>query len=140
MTKISTLKHACAYIRSLQAVLEGSVNQQDLEVSRGQTTYPWVLSSMLNEAAMQPQDTWVEAGHRGSSASPTLDVPHVAPQADLMSLLCDASDPPVLDDSMESFPYLTAMSEADQVAMMLLGIESPPASFLQDLHTQFAVC
>ncbi|KAG7161498.1 uncharacterized protein LOC121874984 [Homarus americanus] len=137
MTKITTLKHACAYISSLQDVLNNTVSQHYREGSSTQDTCPWVLSSILEDAS-RLQDSQMDTYHRMSNKSPTMDV-DVAPETDLMSLLCDSSDSGVFEDNLESFSYLSPMCEADEVALLLLGAE--PTTYWHDQsHTQFAVC
>ncbi|XP_045609857.1 achaete-scute complex protein T3 [Procambarus clarkii] len=137
MTKITTLKHACAYIRSLQDILDSTVSQHIREGSAPEDTCPWVLSSLLEDAS-RLQESQVDPYHRSSTRTPTMDVDAIS-ETDFMSLLCDSSDSGVFEDNLDSFSYLSPMCESDEVALLLLGAE-PPTYWQDQSHTQFAVC
>ncbi|XP_053628620.1 myogenic-determination protein-like [Cherax quadricarinatus] len=137
MTKITTLKHACAYIRSLQDILDSTVNQHILDGSAPQDACPWVLSSILEDAS-RFQNAQMDAYHRSSNRSSMMDIDAGA-DTDLMSLLCDSTDSGVFEENLDSFSYLSPMCEADEVALLLLGAE-PPTYWQDQSHPQFAVC
>lgn len=134
MTKITTLKHACEYIRSLQDVLEDTVTQHRLEGSAGQESCPWMFTGMLEDAALLqgvPGNTCPNTQGKNQPVVAQHD-----PDTDLMSLLCDSTDSGVFDDGLGS--YLSPLSEADEVTLLLLS--GDPPSWHDQTHTQFAVC
>lgn len=134
MTKITTLKHACEYIRSLQDVLEDTVTQHCLEGSSGQDSCPWMFTGVLEDAAMlqgAPGNTCPNTQGKTQPIGAQHD-----PDTDLMSLLCDSTDSGVFDDGLGS--YLSPLSEADEVTLLLLN--GDPPSWHDQTHTQFAVC
>lgn len=136
MTKITTLKHACAYIRSLQDILDNTVNQHILEGGSAQSNCSWVFSSILEDASML-QQSQMDDYHRSSVQPQSIDINPV-PETDLMSLLCDSSDSGVFEDNLDTFSYISPMCEADE-ALLLMGTE-PPAYWSDQSHMQFAVC
>lgn len=136
MTKITTLKQACAYIRSLQDILDSTVSQHILEGNSSQSNCSWVFSSILEDASLL-QQSQLDNYHRPSSQSQSMDINPV-PETDLMSLLCDSSDSGVFEDNLNSFSYMSPMCEADE-ALLLMGTE-PPTYWSDQPHVQFAVC
>ncbi|KAK4324779.1 hypothetical protein Pmani_004589 [Petrolisthes manimaculis] len=117
MTKITTLRLASAYIRSLKDILDGAESQDN----------SWVLSSILSDAGVtedpSPQLSGQEDPLQDQRLCPDQDT-------ELVTLLCNMSDAVVLQDNLES-SYLTPMSETEAVAL-LLGSES--SSPWQDHH------
>ncbi|KAK4297045.1 hypothetical protein Pmani_030509 [Petrolisthes manimaculis] len=118
MTKISTLKLASAYIRSLQDMLDGNAPQD---------TCAWVLSGVFDEKQQQQQ----QPTHT-ISGDDTNNRPQPQPQThtthdttDLLTLLCGASDA-ILTDTFESSSYLsTTDADQDTVTLLLLGADPP---------------
>lgn len=118
MTKITTLRLASAYIRSLQDILDGNAPED---------TCSWVLSSILGEAT----------NTKGSQPEPikTQHTPANTQQdTDFVSLLCSSSDTGVFQDNLDSLSYLSPMSETEAVAL-LLGSD-PPRGWSDAHHTQ----
>ncbi|XP_063859603.1 class A basic helix-loop-helix protein 15-like [Scylla paramamosain] len=135
MTKITTLKYACAYIRSLQDVLDDTVNQHRLEGgSPGQDSCPWMFSGVLQDPQLL-QGTAGSTCHVSQGKTQPLG-PQSDPETDLMSLLCDSTDSGIFDDGLGS--YLSPLSETDEVTLLLLGSDAP--SWHDQTHPQFAVC
>ncbi|KAG0715330.1 Helix-loop-helix protein delilah [Chionoecetes opilio] len=123
MTKVTTLKLASAYIRSLQDILDGNAPED---------TCSWVLSSILGENSSSQESTRNSKFHY-EECQPNLKVSgpdkiqHTASDtqqnSDFVSLLCSSSDTAVFQDSLEAFLYLSPMSETEAVAL-LLGSDS----------------
>ncbi|KAG0710788.1 Helix-loop-helix protein delilah [Chionoecetes opilio] len=117
MTKITILKLASAYIRSLQDILDG--NAPEDACSR-------VLSNILGEDSGSQES---KSKFQFEEYQPNLKVSgpdkiqHTAADtqqdADFVSLLCSSSDTGVLKDNLEAFPYLSPMSETEAVALLL---------------------
>ncbi|XP_042235291.1 helix-loop-helix protein delilah-like [Homarus americanus] len=131
MTKITTLKLASAYIRSLQDILDGNAHQD---------TCSWVLSSILEEASspqelqtnikfqeFQPQ---FEINNTNKIQQPTVHPPQ---ETDFVSFLCGSSDSEVFQNNLETFSYLSPMSETEAVAL-LLGTD-PPRTWSDSQHS-----
>lgn len=135
MTKITTLKHACAYIRSLQDVLEDTVTQHRLEGSPGQESCPWTFTGVLEDAGMLQSAPGGSICPNPQGKTQPFGAQH-DPDTDLMSLLCDSSDSGIFDDGLGS--YLSPLSEADEVTLLLLS--GDPPSWHDQTHTHFAVC
>nr|XP_053628625.1 LOW QUALITY PROTEIN: achaete-scute complex protein T3-like [Cherax quadricarinatus] len=134
LTKITTLKLASAYIRSLQDILDGNA-QQD--------TYSWVLSSIFSDAPSPEQPQSVH--HYNPSTFPSkaqqqqqqeLDSEHPTTDSELVSLLYGASDSCNYQDSLETFSYLSSGPDADSVSL-LLGYDSSRV-WPQQQHAQLA--
>ena len=126
MTKITTLKLASAYIRSLQDMLNGSAPQD---------TCAWVLSGILNEDS-DPKDTQAPLCHPSNVSSKTQqqDPTHMTQDPDLLTLLCGAADSGLFQDNLESFQYLTPTNDTDSVTLLLLGAD-PPQCWGEAQHT-----
>ncbi|XP_050727815.1 helix-loop-helix protein ngn-1-like [Eriocheir sinensis] len=133
MTKITTLRLASAYIRSLQDMLDGNAPQD---------TCAWVLSGILNEDKniKEPQATLC---HPSSVPSKIQQQEHQQPQQqppvytqdpDLVTLLCGAADSGLFQDNLEALPYLTPPSDTDTVTLLLLGAD-PPQCWGEAQHT-----
>uniref|UniRef100_A0A0P4WDR6 BHLH domain-containing protein n=1 Tax=Scylla olivacea TaxID=85551 RepID=A0A0P4WDR6_SCYOL len=121
MTKITTLRLASAYIRSLQDILDGNAPED---------TCTWVISSILGEdSASQESKTkfQFQEYQPNLKVSGPDKIQHTASDSqqdpDLVSLLCTSSDTGVFQDNLETFSYLTPMSESEAVAL-LLGSDS----------------
>ncbi|KAK4325435.1 hypothetical protein Pmani_003992 [Petrolisthes manimaculis] len=143
MTKITTLKYACAYIRSLQDILDSSVtlehrlqegDDDDDDGSlmvQDEDECSWVFSSCIldnNNTSMQDttsrQDTCVLPAQDRSS-SLVVDVRGTERDSDFMDLLCDSSDSGIFDEDLNSFSYVSPpLCEADEVALLLLSAET----------------
>lgn len=135
MTKITTLKYACAYIRSLQDVLDDTVTQHRLEGGNpGQAGCPWMFSGVLEDVPLLQGGTGSTC-HTSQGKTQPLGTQN-DPETDLMSLLCDSTDSGIFDDGLGS--YLSPLSEADEVTLLLLG--SDPPSWHDQTHAQFAIC
>ncbi|XP_063859604.1 neurogenic differentiation factor 4-like [Scylla paramamosain] len=118
MTKITTLRLASAYIRSLQDILDGNAPED---------TCSWVLSSILGDTTKS----------KGAQPEPvkTQNTPVSTQQeADFVSFLCNSSDTGVFQDNLDSLSYLSPMSETEAVAL-LLGSD-PPRGWGDAHHTQ----
>ncbi|XP_069191408.1 neurogenic differentiation factor 1-like [Procambarus clarkii] len=123
LTKITTLKLASAYIRSLQDILDGNA-QED--------TYSWILSSILGDAPSPQQPQPVH--HYSPTTSPSktqqqqqqqqLAPAHATTDAELVSFLCSASNHD-FHESLESFSYLSPAPDTDTVSLLLLGADPP---------------
>ncbi|KAK8749578.1 hypothetical protein OTU49_015441, partial [Cherax quadricarinatus] len=132
MTKITTLRLASAYIRSLQDILDGKAHQG---------TCSWVLSSILEDASSsrEPQtdikfqefQPHLETNNPLKIQQPAV---HPPPESDFVSFLYGSSDSEVYQDNLETFSYLSPMSETEAVAL-LLGSE-PPRMWSDGQHTQ----
>ncbi|XP_050726983.1 neurogenin-2-like [Eriocheir sinensis] len=118
MTKITTLRLASAYIRSLQDILDGNAPED---------TCSWVLSSILGETSdtsgPQPESTKTQHTPLGSQQD-----------SDFVSLLCSSSDTGVFQENLDSLSYLSPMSETEAMAL-LLGSD-PPRGWSDTHHTQ----
>ncbi|XP_042234450.1 twist-related protein-like [Homarus americanus] len=126
MTKITTLKLASAYIRSLQDILDGNAHQD---------TCSWVLSSILDEASSSPQQPQPVHYNPSITPSKTHQPPaHTTTDSELVSLLCGASDSSVFQDNLESFSYLSPAGDTDTVTLLLLGAD-PPRCWGEAQHT-----
>ncbi|XP_050726981.1 helix-loop-helix protein delilah-like [Eriocheir sinensis] len=119
MTKITTLRLASAYIRSLQDILDGNAPED---------TCSWVLSSILGEESGPPEsksEFKFQEFQPNPKASGPDKIQHTAgdPQqdTDFVSLLCSSSDSGVFQDNLETFSYLSPMSETEAVALLLGG-------------------
>lgn len=134
MTKITTLKYACAYIRSLQDVLDDTVTHHSFEESPGQESYPWMFTGVVEGASMLPGSPGSTCPNQQGKTQP-MEAQH-DPDSDLMSLLCDSTDSGIFDDGLGS--YLSPLTEADEVTLLLLS--GDPTSWHDQTHTQFAVC
>ncbi|XP_071529786.1 uncharacterized protein [Panulirus ornatus] len=131
MTKITTLKLASAYIRSLQDILDGKAHQD---------TCSWVLSSILEDASssQEPQSDFqfqefksdFELSDPNKTQQSTIHPPQ---ESDFVSLLCDSADAGVFHDNLETFSYLSPMSETEAVAL-LMGSD-PPRMWNDGQHT-----
>ncbi|XP_042208744.1 helix-loop-helix protein delilah-like [Homarus americanus] len=123
MTKITTLRLASAYIRSLQDILDGNAHQD---------TCSWVLSSILQDASnlQEPQPDLCP----GSPTKTHQSIAHTSPDSDFVSFLCTSSDSGVFQDSMESLSYLSPMSETEAVAL-LLGTDPQSRSWTEGHHS-----
>ncbi|XP_042235267.1 pancreas transcription factor 1 subunit alpha-like [Homarus americanus] len=123
MTKITTLKLASAYIRSLQDILDGNAHQD---------TCSWVLSSILGEAPspQEPQPEQYPISPNKTQQPPV----YVTQDSDFVSLLCNSSDSGVFQNNLETFSFLSPMSETEAVAL-LLGTD-PPRTWSDSQHTQ----
>ncbi|XP_042219341.1 neurogenin-2-like [Homarus americanus] len=127
MTKITTLKLASAYIRSLQDILDGNAHQD---------TCSWVLSSILDEASSSPQQPQPVHYNPSITPSKTHQPPaHTTTDSELVSLLCGASDSSVFQDNMDS-SYLSPAGDTDTINL-LLGYD-PPRPWPPQQHTQLA--
>ncbi|XP_045614665.1 transcription factor 21-like [Procambarus clarkii] len=122
MTKITTLRLASAYIRSLQDILDGNAHQD---------TCSWVLSSILQDAS-NLQESQPDLGP-GSQGKTQQSLVHTTSDPDFVTFLC-ASDSGVFQDSMESFSYLSPMSETEAVAL-LLGNEPQSRPWTEGQHS-----
>ncbi|XP_042237090.1 uncharacterized protein LOC121876191 [Homarus americanus] len=120
MTKITTLRLASAYIRSLQDILDGNAHQD---------TCSWVLSSLLQEAP-SPKKPRLE--HNFNNTDGPADPPTTPTEPHLVSLLCETSGTGILEDSL-SFSYPSVASEAEGVTL-LLGCDVPAPAWTT-LHT-----
>ncbi|XP_068220966.1 transcription factor 21-like [Palaemon carinicauda] len=117
MTKITTLKLASAYIRSLQDILDGNAHHD---------TCSWVLSTILEGDSSPRPKREIEGDSQTSSNCPVTS-DHMDAEADLMSLLCGSSSESAMTqgDNLEaSFSYLTPGAEPDPITMLLLESES----------------
>lgn len=136
MTKITTLKYACAYIRSLQDILDSSVTlehrlQEGDDVGLQEDECPWVFSSCIldpNTPSLQDttsrQDTCLLPVQNRSPSS-LMDIRGDEQESDFMDLLCDSSDSGIFDEELNSFSYLSQpLCEADEVALLLLSAET----------------
>ncbi|XP_071526120.1 helix-loop-helix protein delilah-like [Panulirus ornatus] len=126
MTKITTLRLASAYIRSLQDILEGNTHPD---------TCSWVLSSVLEDASelQQPQLDL----HHNATTSPGKfqQSPHHTPaDSDFVSLLCTSSNSEVFQSDSEALSYLAPMSETETVALWL-GPEPEPQAWPDGHHS-----
>ncbi|XP_066986697.1 helix-loop-helix protein ngn-1-like [Macrobrachium rosenbergii] len=121
MTKIATLRLASAYIRSLQDILDGTGCQE---------TCSWVLSSILENShePQKPQQGPEGLGNPNSSAIETSS--HSDPESELVSFLCGSSDSKMFQDNLETFSYLSPMSESEAMTL-LLGADPPTSSWSQ---------
>ncbi|XP_050727689.1 neurogenin-1-like [Eriocheir sinensis] len=117
MTKITTLRLASAYIRSLQDILDGNAPED---------TCSWVLSSILGEAAPMPDP---QPGHPCSPGRAQQILGLTPPQTDFVTFLCSGPESQVLHDNMDSLSSLSPMSETEAVAL-LLGTETQPRPWL----------
>ncbi|XP_069191585.1 neurogenic differentiation factor 1-like [Procambarus clarkii] len=134
LTKITTLKLASAYIRSLQDILDGNA-QED--------TYSWILSSILGDAPSPQQPQPVH--HYSPTTSPSktqqqqqqqqLAPAHATTDAELVSFLCSASNHD-FHESLESFSYLSPAPDTNTVS--LLQEYDSPRSWLPQQYTQLA--
>ncbi|XP_045609692.1 transcription factor 21 [Procambarus clarkii] len=122
MTKITTLRLASAYIRSLQDILDGNAHQD---------TCSWVLSSILEEASTSPKQPQV---NQYPTISNKMQQPpaYVTQESDFVTLLCNPADPGVFQDNLETFSYLSPMSETEAMAL-LLG-NDPPRTWGDSQH------
>lgn len=110
LTKITTLRLASAYIRSLQDILEGNTPEDICFWALSpQETCTWGLPSVQQEAF---------------HADTTSGTPQLHPQSTLPPLL-HTPDSGGLQESPESCSYLSAKSESQGVAL-LLGAETSP--------------
>ncbi|XP_045609859.1 transcription factor 21-like [Procambarus clarkii] len=121
MTKITTLRLASAYIRSLQDILDGNAHQD---------TCSWVLSSILEEASTSPGEpqsdiTFQEYQPHLQTNNPIKmqqqqqPAMHPPQESDLVSFLCASSETAVFQDNLETFSYLSPMSESEAVSLLL---------------------
>ncbi|KAG0713614.1 Helix-loop-helix protein delilah [Chionoecetes opilio] len=117
MTKITTLKLASAYIRSLQDILHGNAPEDACS---------WVLSSFLGEdsASQESKSKFHDKEYQSNlKVSGPHKIQHTAADtqqdSNFVSLLCGSSDTGVFQDSLEAFPYLSPMSETEAVALLL---------------------
>ncbi|KAG0717400.1 Helix-loop-helix protein delilah [Chionoecetes opilio] len=118
MTKITTLKLASTYIRSLQDILDGNAPED---------TCSWVLSSILGEDSGGSQESKSKFHHEEYQPNQKVSCPdkiqHTAADtqqdSDFVSLLCSSSDTGVFQDNLEDFSYLSPMSETEAVALLL---------------------
>ena len=117
MTKITTLRLASAYIRSLQDILDGNAPED---------TCSWVLSSILGETAPMPDP---EPGVPCSPGRAHQILGLTAPQTDFVSFLCSTAESQVLQDNMDSLSSLSPMSETEAVAL-LMGTDHQPRPWL----------
>ncbi|MPC23746.1 Helix-loop-helix protein delilah [Portunus trituberculatus] len=117
MTKITTLRLASAYIRSLQDILDGNAPED---------TCSWVLSSILGEAAPMPDP---EPGRPCSPGRAQQILGLTPPQTDFVSFLCSGAESQVLQDNMDSLSSLSPMSETEAVAI-LMGTDPQPRPWL----------
>lgn len=122
MTKINTLKLASAYIRSLQDILDGTGCQE---------TCSWVLSSILEDHSNspKPQQDQKDINPSTSAHEPAA---HADPESELVSFLCGSPDTKMFQDNLESFSYLSPMSESEAMTL-LLGADPPNWSQTQQL-------
>ncbi|MPC13924.1 Helix-loop-helix protein delilah [Portunus trituberculatus] len=118
MTKITTLRLASAYIRSLQDILDGNAPED---------TCSWVLSSILG-------DTTKSKGAQPEPVKTQHTSVNTQQEADFVSFLCNSSDTGVFQDNLDSLSYLSPMSETEAVAL-LLGSD-PPRGWGDAHHTQ----
>ncbi|KAK8743311.1 hypothetical protein OTU49_001364 [Cherax quadricarinatus] len=122
MTKITTLRLASAYIRSLQDILDGKAHQD---------TCSWVLSSIFQDAShlQESQPDLCDGNHSKTQQA----LSHTPSDSDFVSFLCTSTESTVFQDSMESFSYLSPMSEAEAMAL-LLGNEHQPRPWTEGHH------
>ncbi|XP_071529470.1 uncharacterized protein [Panulirus ornatus] len=110
MTKITTLKLASAYIRSLQDILDGKAHQD---------TCSWVLSSILGDTSSckEPQSSQYLSSPSKVQQPPA----HVTHQeSDFVSFLYgSSSDVGAFQENLDTFSYLSPMSETEAVALLL---------------------
>ncbi|KAK8749580.1 hypothetical protein OTU49_015443, partial [Cherax quadricarinatus] len=106
MTKITTLRLASAYIRSLQDILDGKAHQD---------TCSWILSSILGETPKQTQISQYTAIPDKIQQPPA----YVNQESDYVSLLCNPPTSDMYHDNLESFSYLSPMSETEAMALLL---------------------
>lgn len=115
LTKITTLRLASAYIRSLQDILDGKAHQDICS---------WVLSSLLQDdpSSKNPR---IELDITSSNETQITE-PHSTPETQLVTVFCQESSTGILEDNLGSFTYSLATSETEGVTL-LLGCESLPA-------------
>ncbi|XP_066938113.1 helix-loop-helix protein delilah-like [Macrobrachium rosenbergii] len=123
LTKITTLRLASAYIRALQDILEGNADEE---------TYPWVLANILDGSTSKKENPKLESPPEATIKT-QLSPPYTPQEGDLVSLLCSSSSATVLEENLE-FPYLSSMSEGDDMSFFL-GCDSPRSWQTQQQHT-----
>ncbi|XP_071529488.1 myogenic factor 6-like [Panulirus ornatus] len=109
LTKITTLRLASAYIRSLQDILDGKAHQD---------TCSWVLSSILGSVpkSQEPQPTQYKP--ISSPIDTQQPLAHTTPDSDLMTLLSGASEPGVFQNNLGS-SYLSPLPDTDTFGLWL---------------------
>ncbi|KAG0724423.1 Helix-loop-helix protein delilah [Chionoecetes opilio] len=117
MTRITTLKLASAYIRSLQDILHGNAPEDACS---------WVLSSILGEdsASQESKSKFHDEQYQPSMKVSGPDkIQHTAADtqqdSDFLSFLCGSSDTGVFQDNLEAFPVLSPMRETEAVSLLL---------------------
>ncbi|XP_045610246.1 helix-loop-helix protein delilah-like isoform X2 [Procambarus clarkii] len=116
LTKITTLKLASAYIRSLQDILDGNAHQDICS---------WVLSSLLQDDPTSKKPR-LQLGLSCPSETQLTELSNTPTESQLVSLLYGASATGILEDDLGSFSYSSSVSETEGVSL-LLGCDPAPA-------------
>ncbi|XP_071529805.1 uncharacterized protein [Panulirus ornatus] len=116
LTKITTLRLASAYIKSLQDILDGKAHQD---------TSSWVLSSILENthSSQEPSDTQYDTSNNRPNNTQKFPT-HTTLDSDLMTLLSGASEPGVFQDNLES-SYLSPLPDNTDTFGLWLGYDPP---------------